>query len=434
MTSLKQRLAIVASVLLVAGCTSGNSRIQPPFQSVNPLAYTLEFAVGTANYQVFDQNAGAVIPVTGLNTVETYRQPNGLSATLVNSPTIIGPSGFLVPAASVLAGVDAGTAMITSTPQTVQPGSSTPATTFGQAGGVFAYGFLPVNSTNNALAGNTGFAPYSQPFYTDGFSSDGSDLSLVYLGGPPAYTNVQTGTYPSGFLGFTHGFNSFGSKIATGSYTLNVVVPTSPTASGTLTAQATLKTTALLPVNAGPSTVTEDGTGGAALSIPVPAGVRETIVDVVDLGQDSTSTFTDCHTGYSAPYYYTIVDHTTGPAAANVTLPANVGPIPAAGGAAEPTLCAGDDYYVAVIGTDYPAYEAGPGQPDPNGISAAPTLAGATGQSDITVSAPATTTSGIYGMSTARKPQSTRPFTRLPHHRVALRTRVLGGTGEFPRR
>jgi hypothetical protein len=421
----KLTFAAVAAILLVAGCTSGNSRIEPPFQSVNPLAYKLEFAVGTANYQVVDTTAStpAVIAITGLNTVETYRQPDGLSATLVNSPEIVGPAGFAVPSGSMDAGVDAGKATITSTPQTVQPGSTTPVTTFGQAGGVFAYGFLPVNSTNNALAGEFAFAPYPQPFYTDAFSAGGTDISMVYLGGPPAYTNVQTGTYPSGFLGYSEGFNSFASSLGGGAYTLNVVVPTSPSASGTLTAHATLKSTALLPVYPAPTSVTEDGSGGASFVIAVPAGVTETLLDVEDTGQDLTSTFTDCHTGYSAPYYYTVVNHTAGPAVATMTLPANVGPIPAKGGAAEPSICPGDDYFATEVGVDYPAYEDGPGQPNAAGSAETPTLLGAAGQADITVGAPATSTSGIYGMSVARKPQALRLYAPANRHRGNFATR-----------
>jgi len=416
---LKNTLLITVAVALLAGCTSGNSRIEPAFQSANPLAYKLEFVIGTANYQVVDTTAApapVLVTITGLNTVETYRQPDGLSGTLVNSPTILGPSGFMVPPASGEAGVDAGTSSITSTSQTVQPGASTPNTTFGQAGGVFAYGFLPVNSTNNAISGNNGYTPYGQPFYTDAFSAAGSDISIVYLGGPPAYTNVRTGTYPDGFVGFTQGFNSFAATLGAGLYTLADVVPTSTTNSGTLTVPATLGSLKLLPTYGSPTTVTEDGAGGAAFTIAVPLGVTETLVDVEDYGPDPSSTVADCHVAYSGPYYYTVVDHTAGPATATVTLPPGVGPIPPAGGAAEPTICPGDDYTVSLVGADYPAYESGPGQSNLNGSSESPTLLAPTKQqADITVGYPATTTSGIYGMSSARMPLAMRPFTKGAH-------------------
>jgi hypothetical protein len=399
--------------LLVAGCTSGNARIEPPYQSVNPLTYKLEFGVGTANYQVVDSSAPTpgpdespfpppVYAITGLNTVETYRQPDGLSGTLVNSPTIIGPEGFVVQPDSGDAGVDAGTSEITSTPQTVQPGANTPPTTFGQAGGVFAYGFLPVNSTNNALRGNNGYTPYGQPFYTDAYSYGGTDISTVYLGGPPAYTNVETGTYPAGFLGFTQGFNSFASTVTTGTYTLETVVPTSPTKSGTLTAAATLASTALLPTYE-PPTVDEDGTGGATFTVSVPAGVTETLLDVVDFGGGT------CQGAYAPPIYYTVVDHTTGPATATITLPDDVGPVPPTGGTPFPTLCPGDAYVVSEVGVDYPAYEAGPGQSNSNGSSETPTLVGATGQADITVSVPASTGTTYGGDATARRAAAMHP-------------------------
>jgi hypothetical protein len=404
---LNKKIIAIAATGLLAACTSGQSHIEPGFISVNPLTYKLQFAVGTANYQVVDATS-TIIPITGLNTVATYRQPDGLSATLVNSPTIIGPDGFVVPATSAEAGVDAGTNTITSTPQSVQPGAATPPTTFGQAGGVFSYGFLPTNSTNNSISGNGGaFAPYGQPFYTDAFSSDGSDISTVYLGGPPAYTNVQTGTFPAGFIGYTQGFNSFASTIAAGAYTLNLVVPKSPTTNGTLTSTATLGSTALLPTYT-PPTVVEDGAGGATFTVTVPAGVTETILDVVDQGAAS-ATATDCHPAYSPPFNYTVVDHTAGPAVATITLPDNVGPISPTAGTADPTICAGDAYVVSEIGVDYPAYEAGPGQPGPNALSETPAILGATGQDDITVSFPAATASGIYGMSELRAAQKMRP-------------------------
>lgn len=384
--------AIGASVLL-ASCTSGNSAIEPAFTSVNVAANKLVFAVGTANYQ------GAI---TGLNTVVSFRQSNGLSGTLVNTPAITGPTGFLVPSVTS-AGVDGATARITGAPQSQQPGGTVTADTFGQAGGAFSYGFLPLNSTNSFVAsGNTGYTPYTQPFYAEPLPNG---ASTKFLGGPPAYTNVRTGTYPAGFVGFTQGFNIFaGTTLAMGSYGLQLTIPSSPTTNVTVATSATLGSTKALPTYANPI-VADDGTNGATITLTIPAGVNETIVDVVDTGQDVNALSpVPCHGSYSAPYYYTVVDHTAGPATVAVHLPGNVGPTSPVTNSATPTLCKGDDYTAYAVGTNYRAYESGPGQPDPAGTAAMPNFL--TGpQADITISAPGSSTSGIYGQSIGRSVQ-----------------------------
>ena len=387
----KKTLGAIGASMLLASCTSGNSAIEPPFTSSNVAANKLVFAVGTANYQGL---------ITGLNTVVSFRQINGSSGTLVNTPAITGPAGFQVPNVTS-AGVDAGTASITGAPQSQQPGGTITADTFGQAGGAFSYGFLPLNSTNNFVAnGNTGYAPYAQPLYAEPLPKGSS---TKFLGGPPAYTNVRTGTYPSGFVGFSQGFDIFaGTTLALGSYGLVLTIPSSPTTNVTVAANATLARTTPLPTYANP-TVADDGANGATITLTVPAGVNETIVDVVDSGQDPTAKApTPCHGSYSAPYYYTVVDHTAGPATVVVSLPGNVGPVSPVTNNTTPTLCAGDDYAVYAVGTDYRAYESGPGQPDPAGLAQIPNfLTGS--QADVTISGASTSASGIYGQSIVRK-------------------------------
>lgn len=387
----KQILGAIGASFLLASCTSGNSAIEPPFKSTDVTANKLVFAVGTANYQGI---------TTGLNTVVSFRQSNGSSGTLVNTPNITGPTGFLVPNVTS-AGVDANTASITGAPQSQQPGGTVTNDTFGQAGGAFSYGFLPVNAGNTTIGnGIGGFTPYTQPFYADNLAPTAPQL---FLGGPPAYTNVRTGTYPSGFVGFSQGFDIFaGTTLAAGSYGLTLTIPTSPTTNGTVATTATLASTAALATYANP-TVADDGANGANITLTVPAGVTETIVDVVDSGQDAAAAApVPCHGSYSAPYYYTVVDHTAGPATVTINLPGNVGPISPTTGAATPTLCVGDDYAAFAVGTDYRAYESGPGQTDPAGIAQAPNFL--TGpQADITISAASTSTSGIYGQSVGRR-------------------------------
>ncbi len=137
MREIYRALGTAAGIAILSACTSGQSGIEPTVTSVNPQTTTsLQFRVGTAHFA-----NGSVY----LNTVATYRQANGLSGTLYNSPTITGPAGFVVPAAGS-AGTDAGTNHISSTPPT-QPGTTAVVTTFNQSGGVFSYGFAPANAT-----------------------------------------------------------------------------------------------------------------------------------------------------------------------------------------------------------------------------------------------------------------------------------------------
>ncbi len=95
LSGLKKFTLVRTSIMLLtcSACTSGQSAIQPPVKNaVDPIAQSaLQFAVGTANI------AGAV----GLNTLAMLRQtvvPYVGTSVLTNSPTIVGPSNFIVPA------------------------------------------------------------------------------------------------------------------------------------------------------------------------------------------------------------------------------------------------------------------------------------------------------------------------------------------------
>lgn len=334
---------------MLAACTGGQSGILPIYQSTNVAATTkLQFAVGTANYN----------GTPALNTVATFRQANGLSGTFLNTPAIVGPAGTVVPAVAS-AGIDAGTNSITATPQTL-PGATPVATTFGQTGGVFAYGFAPLNSTTGG-PGRFGF--YREPFY--------SATQIRPLLGPPATPTVTDGNTVSSFQGYPAGFTSFANvTLVPGTFALNVLVPAAdPKLVTNLSASATLTSTALLPNFAAPTFVS-DGTGGGTIGLVVPPGVTETIVFVRD------------PTG-AAPLYYSFVVLGTGPQTVNV--PDNLGPSSPKGGTS-PTFAAGDSVIVAAVGFDYPAFEAAP----PANVSQTPTIVGANGQADLTAS-PATT-------------------------------------------
>ena len=321
MRKLYRALGASAGIAILAACSSGQSGIEPPSQSVNVQQQSsLQFSVGTANFN------GA----TYLNTVVTFRQSNGLSATLYNTPTITGPAGFVVsgcPAASNGAAVgavtapcvDNGTNHISGTPPT-QPGTAAVVTTFNQTGGAFAYGFAPANSSTGGTAyypgnpvgrgfnwiGNVviGAAPlsdvYGQPFYV----SSGSKLAFVL--GPPAtpdFHNPNTG-YPSGFAGYDSGFVMFGVTPVVGVYNLNLAVP-GPNAgqnAATFNASSTLASAVPLP-NEAPPVVAEPGAAGTGSAVnftvgPAPAGASSQVLYVIDInGASGALTFYSFNAG-----------------------------------------------------------------------------------------------------------------------------------------
>ncbi len=343
------RLAALGCISVLTACTGGQAGVLPTYTSVNvPATTKLQFAVGTANY------AGTV----GLNTVTTFRQANGLSATQLNTPSIVGPAGFVVPAVAS-AGTDAGTGSITATLQTL-PGNVAVATTFGQSGGVFGYGFAPLNSTTGGsqIVGVTTAGYYREPFY--------SATQMRPILGPPATPTFTDGNTVGGFVGYPSGFASFaGVTLAPGTYTLSVLVPSSdPKQVSTLTAAAALTSTA--PLGTYPAPVfTSDGLGGGTIAIAPPPGVTETIVYVRDT---------------TAGLYYSIF--VPGGTAKTVQLPDKLGPTTLTSGAT-PTLAAGDTINVVAIGFDYGAFEAAP----PGNLSQSPSITGANGQADLTASA-----------------------------------------------
>jgi len=358
------RLLTIGIAALAAGCTAGNGALEPPFTSVDLTKDKLQLAVGVATF---------VDGTKGLNAVATFRQPNGFSGTLLNTPTLMGP--FTVPAAAPGAGVDAGTQHITGSPQAIPGGAPAVKSTFGQSGGVFAYGFAPENSTT---AGTANYALYVQPFYDPtgalaGNPVDPNGNSLEYRGGPPAYPNVRDGTFDPAFFGYTLGFTTFALTPIVGTYGLSVNVPSGNAPSVTLTApNATLGNAIGLPAFAAPPAFTPDNLGGGTATCTPPAGVTETLVEIVDT---------------TVPAYYTFVAPGGGPV--TVTLGDNLGP--AKTGTTAPSIGTGDAYEVECIGADYPLFEAGP----PANLQLAPVLLGAAGQADITFAVPIT--SPAYG-------------------------------------
>jgi hypothetical protein len=370
-------LLIPLGILALSSCgslTNGNAQLpgvtQAPLSSLGKLT----FAVGTAKLQ-----DGS----TGLNVVAYVRQSNGSTPYLVDTPSIAGPAGFTVPATAFSAngsggsGSDAGTSTISATPQsTAAPPPN--GTTFGMVGGLFGGGFGPFNSTSN---GPSNYYPgqaapggpnptFLTPFYEANSGSNTPTDPRAFLVGPPAngipqFTNVS---YPSNFSGFLPGFTAFKAAPVAGPYTLTVVVPAANASGTSLSASATLNSTTALPAIAAP-TLTEDGNGGGTIHVTVPAGVSETLVFVHDLSNHA---------------YYT-VGPITATGAQTGNLPDNLGPCAGTSGCNAASIAKGDSYELTAIGFDYPDFES----IQPVSSAQTPTVTGAGGQSDVTIS-PAT--------------------------------------------
>ncbi|MDB5092229.1 MAG: Amylase [Candidatus Eremiobacteraeota bacterium] len=261
-------------IALLAGCTSGQLGVEPTTQVADVQNGTvLQFAVGTANF------AGTVY----LNTLETYRQANGLSATLYNTPSITGPAGFVVASPAPTTNTDFGTNHISGTAPT-QPGTTAVVTTFGQTGGAFGYGFAPDNSNT---AGSAVFTQYNSPQYVAS--------ARPFLLGPPVTPDTHSGTYPTGFLGFSSGFVAFGVTPVAGQYTLTVTVPGNSPGSAPLavkTATGTLTNTAGLPTIPPPTVTPTTGGGGASFTVlPQPVGTTNQVLYVRNVTQGTYYSF-----------------------------------------------------------------------------------------------------------------------------------------------
>jgi len=391
------RLLGAFSLPLLAACTSGQSAIQPPVNnSINPIAQsTLQFAVGTADI------AGAV----GLDTLVTLRQtasPYIGTSILTNAPTIIGPTGFTVPAQPDAYG-DVGSNKISGTLVT-NIASAPPATTFNPSGGNAAiassYGFLPATVTNSNTTPS--LLPFPLPFYA-GANARLTHGALTYIGGPPTFmppghTSTQDGTFPSGYAGFVLGFVDFQAAPVTGGYLLDVLIPTGISQSGQVSSETksqTAKLASLTPLAAWltPPTFAPDGAGGGVIStnFGAGAGITEEYVELVDVGVPSSSGGSNggfaCQKTGAGPYYYTFK---VTPGQVAVTVPDDIGAAPP--GEVQPhTFCtsaenggaSGDGWLVYGFATDYPLFNSA--FPQSNG-RAAPAIVGVNGQSDVTTS------------------------------------------------
>jgi hypothetical protein len=375
--------AALGAFLALPACTSNQAAVEPHFTPVNVGATSeLQFQVGTATY-------GANI---FLNTVVTFRQQNGLSALLDNTPSISLPFANTAPATAggvIYAGNDTGLNQITGTAQTNNGVASTDPRTFPQTVGAFAYGFLASNSstagTNNSVfyASAAGATEANRsPYYgvPAGFTQ------RAFYVGPPAVANFKDGSLGTTFLGYPSGFTTFAIHPTAGAYSLSVGLPNASTPIPTFVANTTMTSVVGLPAQSTPA-YASDGVGGGTVTVTTPAGATETAVFIRDLSPAG-----------AVNAYYTLVAHGAGPH--TIVLASNLGTV--TGGVAGQTIPPGDVASLVAVSFDYPAMEAvpvgaGPPQaPIINNGGTACTFSGLTsscpGQADLTVSGAVTVT------------------------------------------
>jgi hypothetical protein len=391
-------VAVLGGLVALPACSSNQSAVEPSKTIANTSANELQFQVGTANY------AGT----TFLNTVVTYRQPNGLSALLEDTPAISLPFTNTAPAtvgAALYAADDNGKPQITGSQPVNNGFPQTDPRTFPQSVGAFAYGFLASNATTTG-ANNSTFYPSAtgsqeairMPIYG---AAAGQTQRAFYVG-PPFAPNFFDGSLGTTFNGYPSGFTPFALTPTVGTYSLTVGLANASTPIPNVVSTTTLASLAPLAVMPTP-VYTSDGVGGGSFTFTVPAGIKETAIFIRDLAPSGATIF-----------YYTLVTHTTG--LQTIVLPPNIGPpangpsavpggtgfatlvptIPAVVGPPAVPAVPGDNVSFVAIGFDYSAMEAVPIGANPpqapvinNGTTACsgPGLSNTCpGQADITVS------------------------------------------------
>jgi hypothetical protein len=388
MNKIKALITCGAIAFALSGCgASGGSPMTP--SQANVSANVLQLAVGTANY------AGT----TSLNIVTTYRQPSGAehagdSGTLLNSPTLTLPAGLPAPAgagaaydssSTILTGPATGELGADSMTFTSQNPGCLATTTFGQSGGVYGSGIEPFNAMAQADCtppGPSGTStpfqvpPYPIPLYDalDAPTGNTDPNLLIPWGGPPAFKYAGSSTSvvgspdePTGTSGVPLGIDVFETitPVAGGSYSLAVAVPAN-TGTTSQSKSFTLPAVTILPLATNPTFV-PDGTGGGTLAFTMPGGATEALVELIDFGAPGASPA-------PAPVYYTIETTSSG----TLTLPDDIGPSGAA------STSSGDQLVEQVLAFDYPAYESA----YPNSLgNPSPTILGASGTDDLSLSA-----------------------------------------------
>ncbi len=393
MRAIKSMLGAAAGIAILTACGGNYNSLITSTTLVDVQDNSaLQFRVGTA---LFPDGT------TGLNTVVTFRYTTGASAATINTPTITGPAGFVVPSnAQTATNTDAGTNKISGTPT-----GGTTLTTFGTAGGAFAYGFENINTS----FGTGGFAEFvgtvadNTALYQDGDSTIvvGSGKGKVqtvigpkilgaaklgaignaytmplyapeqsrlpFILGPPAVADFHNANFSSAFLGYDSGFTAFAAAPVAGSYSLTVSVPsTAQQNSASFTEAATLTSTAPLGAESTAVVVTSTGNGGATFTAATaPAGVTNQLVYIVDI---SATTAT--------PTMYTCAVPVVGGVC---TYSATSGPTASGATTGSAPFATGDSIYAYVVGSDYDIVAPS----SPSNLLESPTLANPV---DITIS------------------------------------------------
>lgn len=213
--------------------------------------------------------------------------------------------------------------------------------------------------------------PCNQLFsYGDFPGCEGDGLGDALWGVAPTYTPPN----PNG--GYALGFIQTGAAVATGTYTVSTVVPVNGQ-NVHYSASTNLNTIVTLPNATGVTSFASDGAGGGTFTIGNPLkpfskvhrhGVISPTEYLIFVVNGSLGTVATVETSAASPTTATIVG--SGDCSSSV------------GGF--PIPCGSNSAYV--IEADYPLVEDGP----PANHAQAPTLDGANGSADISVSAPAT--------------------------------------------
>lgn len=394
MRELKTLLGAVTGLAVLTACGG----------QYNPLAALGTTPVDTQDNSALQFRVGTALfadGTLGLNTVVTFRSTTGVSASNGNTPTITGPTTFVVPdnaqtdPSPATKNTDVGTNHISGTAATGT------VTTFGTAGGAFSYGFANANTTfgTGAFAQFVGTVADNNALYQDFDSTivvgsgkgnvqktiapaalDAAGLGAIgnaypsplyapeqqrlpFLLGPPAVPDFHNAATDGGFLGYDSGFTAFAATPVAGSYSLTVVVSASAQQSAaTFTQAATLTSVAPLGAESIPVVVTSTGDGGATFTVgALPAGVTEQVLYVVDVASKT-----------AVPTMYAFNATTPG----TFTLNATSGPV--VGTAATAPFATGDSIYAYLVGADYDLLGAAP----PANVLESPAIAA---QTDVTI-------------------------------------------------
>jgi hypothetical protein len=380
------RLFAFIALAGAAACTSGQVGSYP-VTHVDPIqSGVLQFAVGWATGYA-NANTGPTFGY-GLNVVETFRQANGRSAVLNDTPAIVVPS-----------------ALASAIPLTPPSGAPTQAPTLAPGGAAYGSGFGVPPSLATSFGGQVapaigfGGPPAFQPAVVDGTS-----LTQTFVEGYDTLFPLPPANSPA--LALAAALKAF-----PGQYTLQVAIPTGQFSTETASQSATLRGKPL-PAFASPQFVS-DGNGGGSVTLNVPAGVTESLVTVYA---------TSCQTGAVQPSpspsptgvtgptpspvqigisnsVFTLYSGARGPAQVFLSLPDFAGPEGPNGrfhsvctGADAAALGQGSAVQKVIVyaaGFDYPAFES----VYPQSFSQTPKIVGANGQADVTVSALANFTS-----------------------------------------